>query len=105
MKDKGNREHEGNLNILHEYVKNMSPEDRAQYYADLDKIRRDIEDAKEDNKKDKHKEPKPESEEDWGDGEDDGDDSSNDIDGYERFDRYGRDYGDEDDGGDDANEY
>mgnify|MGYP003648258274 FL=1 len=29
MKDKGNREHEGNLNILHEYVKNMSPEDRA----------------------------------------------------------------------------
>jgi len=94
MKDKGNREHEGNLNILHEYVKNMSPEDRAQYFADLDKIRHDIENAKEDNRK-----HKPQTEEDWGDGEDDDDwDSSND-------DRYGRDYGDEDDGGDDSNEY
>tara|TARA_R110000803_G_scaffold188684_2_gene251145 strand:+ start:45 stop:272 length:228 start_codon:yes stop_codon:yes gene_type:complete len=72
----------------HEYIKNMSFEDRMKYYEDLKKMKRDIANVK------VEKSIKPLTEEDWGDEEDDGDSNSS------MNEAYGRDYGDEDDGGD-----
>ena len=72
----------------HEYIKNMSFEDRMKYYEDLKKMKRDIANVK------VEKSIKSLTEEDWGDEEDDGDSNSS------MNEAYGRDYGDEDDGGD-----
>ena len=72
----------------HEYIKNMSFEDRMKYYEDLKKMKRDIANVKVEQS------IKPLTEEDWGDEEDDGDSNSS------MNEAYGRDYGDEDDGGD-----